>query len=1686
MVSASDYLAQAQANSAPRIPAARKKSSGPAPQLTQITGGKLAKPQSPASWLIDILTRPLSGVTNAIQGGVNGIVDAQAASNKGDVGGAVVNSLKAANVPGNFLSGMFSNDPNQHRSFSQVLEQSTDKFGSLDPNYVNRQDNVNPIAKGIVGFVGDVALDPLTYIPGAQILKGIGLATKAAKVGIEAGGAASKAIMEVAKTAQAGKKAAEAAANAAVKVEVPTAATAAEAGAGRAVQNAVDTATADKAVLDSLPVPLTPEELLAQSQKSLDTALSGARATSMKKTLADLNPVGIKITPETAGIMAKINKDSRVAKSLPFEEWAVHAEDMVLDIPIAKQPKVFVGNKNIPMIEAIGKMQRGDQAARLGLNQWHTDNYFSAFNAGVKTGHKVDALGNAAKQADLAQAGAHAELQANFDAASTHFDQLSNDPAYAQSVLADALNSHAAASVNGGAREAVPTLDNLLKDAADETANAQLQLDAAMGKTTSASQVIYSARQQFLQQHETNLSGLTASLGPKVVTNLLRNSKSDGRFNDVIAEMTGILDRQIDPHQIEQLMPASTRMLNELGVTTPLPKGIQLAQELPNVSPVPLSMAEVAKRAAIDSTDPRVLAGAMPGMEKLLRDIQTAKSWVDETKTGVKMSPKAIKKRAGSRPNEFNQYKQMDISNPIMQHWSNLAKTAGKNGVALSGRDRANFVRDGFMQSLRLTERVIDENGIPLVLSIDSPRMPILPIAQSQILDILDEVNRRGMDAYYFNMSTSVPPTNLMDAVYVAVHGGTSLEVETALRNVKSFDGTKITNNLQSPVVFIGKSGAAFMLGRETFTGEQLVAGLRDTIMQASPTFHVAMQANASAMRLRGLAEATQATDKALNVLEAAFANGTVADLFHGIVDTTPRLTREGVQMGMTDLGTSLAKVQAEAMIPPVDKVLAKGAVAHEKLVESASKAATPKIMAAAKGTKGATPAAQVMEDIQRVGVDNALKTNTEVVQETLKELGGVSRDLGAVNQAAINASLMRKMFWKVNRADQMGFMHEKVVGSENLWRDMVGSVSGSLNDLSRALTRPQFVEAFRAVQKGFAPTDPAVAAQLGKVNDIMSQMFDVSHSMVKPSLLDSPFFRNNASITHINAAMAKYVPGDFSFDAALAAEKVTAESPFIMHHAAEQWKTWDVKDPAAFINGMYTSLAKINLDMSTAQTFWKVASDLNSTVPTLSKVPLPGFSRISNESGKSLFAKYLPDNVYVRDEVLDQLHMSDLLTQQSLDLSGDFGRFITTVYKPVQDLWKTGMTVMNPTHHIRNMVSDASLTYLAEGWTSKDIYRRALHVMGTRDSYDNWSAIKAIQGMGETPNAGKIIIAKSSLFPDGITADGLYSALAQRGNLPQFRTLESLDDLTGESVSGLQKMQTNLLHTKQMRVVGGITELRDHYARVAHAIQILESPKHMRQFKSAQEALDFASARVRKFHPDGSDLTSTEQAFKLIIPFYSWQRKTIPLIVESMLTHPARITAFPKASYALATSMGVNPDSLTDPFPQDQMFPSYLTDQIDGPQFQINGKYYGINPGFAGNDIINTYGNGNPEKAIMGSISPFIRSPFELAAGAQVGTGAKINDTSDYIDSQLPGIAPISRITGDSVTGSILSLLQGKGLDQQYQIKKGNKDQGTNSLISATNWLLGSGITPMSQPNQINYAEIEARNRAAAKANGN
>ena len=156
----------------------------------------------------------------------------------------------------------------------------------------------------------------------------------------------------------------------------------------------------------------------------------------------------------------------------------------------------------------------------------------------------------------------------------------------------------------------------------------------------------------------------------------------------------------------------------------------------------------------------------------------------------------------------------------------------------------------------------------------------------------------------------------------------------------------------------------------------------------------------------------------------------------------------------------------------------------------------------------------------------------------------------------------------------------------------------------------------------------------------------------------------------------------------------------------------------------------------------------------------------------------------------------------------------------------------------------------------------------------------------------------------------------------------------------------------------------------------------------------------------------------------------------------------------------------------------------MQGPQFEVGGRYYGISPGIASWDVFNMLGP-DPIRGIVGATNPLLRGPIELLAGSSLGTGARIRDISDYVDSSIPGVNYISSISGQSVTGTLASLLTGGGFDPQYQYAAGNKEN-RDKAISFFNYLTGIGIKDYSRPNYINYAEIEARNKAAEEGNRN
>ena len=373
--------------------------------------------------------------------------------------------------------------------------------------------------------------------------------------------------------------------------------------------------------------------------------------------------------------------------------------------------------------------------------------------------------------------------------------------------------------------------------------------------------------------------------------------------------------------------------------------------------------------------------------------------------------------------------------------------------------------------------------------------------------------------------------------------------------------------------------------------------------------------------------------------------------------------------------------------------------------------------------------------------------------------------------------------------------------------------------------------------------------------------------------------------------------------------------------------------------------------------------------------------------------------------------------------------------------VWKTGVTIYLPSHHIRNGIGDTYLMWLA-GHNDPRAFiwgKRIMHSQKGRynqvmksGTFDELSQFTDPNAAKWAATNGKDVILNTK--GTRVTAEELYVNAWNRGLLKDANQLE---DIFGESRIGFKP-----LAGKAHDLASSAAEYREHFIRLSHfTAAVNKSLKRGR--KDLESIFDDAAAEVRKWHPDGTDLTRFEQKYmRNIIPFYSWLRKSTPLLVESLVTRPAKALAYPRGMVALQNMMGIDA-TVSDPFPDDQLFPEWIRGYGIGPigdaessnpfsawwgnlgknMIDINGNPYGytvVNPSNplidAGNQYLG-FDLTDTGRGIIDSLTPFLKVPYELGTDSQF-TGAPIYKDSGgqgllhYLSKQLPMTAPIQRIT--------------------------------------------------------------------------
>lgn len=682
-------------------------------------------------------------------------------------------------------------------------------------------------------------------------------------------------------------------------------------------------------------------------------------------------------------------------------------------------------------------------------------------------------------------------------------------------------------------------------------------------------------------------------------------------------------------------------------------------------------------------------------------------------------------------------------------------------------------------------------------------------------------------------------------------------------------------------------------------------------------------------------------------------------------------------------------------------------------------------------------------------------------------------------------------------RLPQSSRIHHPIRNAEAMGRHLSHYNNSVLAHVNRSYPKQTIQAAYRFLQNGMqGQADEAVQAAAKEMRIVNDMFFDSAAEGTDGVLMD--FFKRGFDLRHVQNEFTKTHFGlEDVFDwEAIALIKSPEDKVAALH---KQWQRYGQNnadfDPLDFMSRMDKVMNRLATDMSMSQNAWIKMKQLG----LVKTKPEPGLVRLTNTEA-SYITRYFPQaegTYFVPKDLVPELKKMDKLLRETTDYGpGALGQAMKH-YTPVFNMWRTGVTIYRPGHHMRNLVGDISLSYLGDGVKNPRYYYRAASMLGNRKQYDGVDMLRMLQGL--PPNAQKhtgynltvrLAGGKKVIIDEG----EFYESMYKNGIIKDFVSQEDLIESATKPGWAKKAEQIKPLGGKGRQVVGRVSEARDDFVRLAHALHLLENgPKN---FKTQEELLQWVAARVNKFHPDGTDLTPFERKWmRPLFGFYSWMRKAIPLVIESGAQRPGRLLIAPKAMLNIAEQNGVDPDSLSNPFPDDQLFPSYMTDSITGPIYrgELDGplpgmaagnssSYWAASPGMVDMDILNEFGTGKGLGSLLDSISPILKTPFELQFGKTVGAGIQTpgQDPAQYIGSQIPGLLHAQSLLGVDVLGSFGTLAQGEGLDPITSVQKGNRNQIEEQQF--WNFLLGGGVRNQSTPSAINSAEIEARNRAAGR----
>ena len=321
------------------------------------------------------------------------------------------------------------------------------------------------------------------------------------------------------------------------------------------------------------------------------------------------------------------------------------------------------------------------------------------------------------------------------------------------------------------------------------------------------------------------------------------------------------------------------------------------------------------------------------------------------------------------------------------------------------------------------------------------------------------------------------------------------------------------------------------------------------------------------------------------------------------------------------------------------------------------------------------------------------------------------------------------------------------------------------------------------------------------------------------------------------------------------------------------------------FAPAVFKGLGTQVKDIEAAKMIKEIGAKWGKAVDAATGVVPEGYKLVGEDLNLGKAGNKLLKNIALPQEAVDYLSRNFSTKKNGL----------LNVYDKAMGIWKAGKTIYNPAYHMRNIPSNQMLSEMSTG---KGIVPTVV---------DYIKAVKAYKGIGnqqyvnEAKDAGLI---GRKLFSEHF--DSLMNGAFEGGWVNKAKEI-------------LKKPADLQQFSEETAKLNVFTEWRKRGLSVADAM------------KKAEEAI-FSPYRINK---------SERDVLGRMIPFYSFARQAVPYFAKTLVTHPERLTKYPKFERAIQ-SLSQN-DAPNEKYQPDYMktMTRMPTKNSKGQREYLNLKYF-------------------------------------------------------------------------------------------------------------------------------------------------